>query len=190
MSHLVIAGTGRAGTSFLVKWLDACGLDVGSGLAWHRKADAGLERNLLDAIAAGGPYVVKDPWLWTYCDRVDPAEIDVLVLPMRELQQAAWSRVKRQMDNGSTVGPFTASTPGGMIHELNTTDQARILAIGFYELLWWAQTNGVRTIFPLFPRIVNDPSYALDMFRRWLARHTDPDKAVDAHRRIARPRTH
>ena len=60
--HAVIAGTGRAGTSFLVRFLKACGLDTGATeMPFDARARAGLERNLLDE---GAAYVVKDPWLF------------------------------------------------------------------------------------------------------------------------------
>ena len=82
--HVVIAGTGRAGTSFLVRFLNQCGLDTGSSTdTFDERTRAGLEHNLLDKHA---PYVVKDPWLFTYCEGVDlgAVTVDALLVPVRE----------------------------------------------------------------------------------------------------------
>ena len=70
--HLVIAGTGRAGTSFLVRYLTELGLDTtltrkGDAADWDTEANAGLE----DLVVAGKslPYVVKSPWIGEYVSR-------------------------------------------------------------------------------------------------------------------------
>ena len=157
MGHLVIAGTGRAGTSFLVRWLDACGLDVGTGLTFFAGANAGLERSLL---GENLPYVVKDPWLWTYCDQVDPELVDVLVVPMRDLTHAAESRVRQELASGSHHGGYVGYTAGGMVVPASATDQARTLAVGFHELVWWAVRNEVPLVFFEYPRMVDDVEYA------------------------------
>ena len=87
--HLVIAGTGRAGTTFLVDFLGGCGLDTGRDDPgrWDL-ARAGRE-HALDS-AGELPYVVKDPWLATYCEDLDLSRIaiDTLIVPIRELCRA------------------------------------------------------------------------------------------------------
>src|SRR6516225_7327711 len=72
--HLVIAGTGRAGTTFLVEFLGACGLDVGASHHWLERQRAGMEHYLL---APDCPYVAKDPWLFAYCEALDLAEVKI-----------------------------------------------------------------------------------------------------------------
>ena len=66
--HLLIAGTGRAGTSFLVRYLAKLGLDTqlsrtGADANWDDAANAGLETLLLPG-AADLPYVIKSPWTY------------------------------------------------------------------------------------------------------------------------------
>jgi hypothetical protein len=63
--HLIIAGTGRAGTSFLVRYLTELGLDTtlarnGERAGWDAEANAGLENLLVWGEKL--PYVVKSPW--------------------------------------------------------------------------------------------------------------------------------
>ena len=93
--HAIISGTGRAGTSFLVDFLRSVGVPT-AGIAEepeHRIARAGLERNLL---SAEDSYLVKDPWLHEYIDQVDLEiiEIEALIIPMRDLSEAASSRTR------------------------------------------------------------------------------------------------
>ena len=68
--HLIISGTGRAGTTFLVQLLTELGLDTGFKDAFsefHANCNAGMEWNLRREDA---PYVVKSPELCEYLDEV------------------------------------------------------------------------------------------------------------------------
>jgi hypothetical protein len=158
--HFVIAGTGRAGTSWLVEFLKEAGLDVGSfpQSAYFEDAKAGWERSLL---AENNPYVVKDPWLSTYIDKVDPNMIDVLVLPMRHLTVAAVSRIvnERKVIREQTGSHWDevnifGHTPGGLIYSLSSVDQERILAVEFYKLLHWATTHNLKIVLLQYPKMV------------------------------------
>ncbi|MEK6322241.1 MAG: hypothetical protein AABN33_11210 [Acidobacteriota bacterium] len=65
-SHVVISGTGRAGTTFLVQLLTHLGLNTGldvNTMELYPIARAGLEMDIRDANA---PYIVKDPFLNNY----------------------------------------------------------------------------------------------------------------------------
>lgn len=95
--HVVITGTGRAGTSFLVQLLTRLGLDTGFSPdvlegRLNRIAHAGLEH---DIRADDVPYVVKSPWFCDYADEVikrDDIAIEHVFVPFRDLQAAAESR--------------------------------------------------------------------------------------------------
>lgn len=185
--HAVIAGTGRAGTSFLVRFLDACGLDTGIGAAeWHPRARAGLEHHLDSGEHL--PYVVKDPWLFTYFRDIDPSKvaIDVLILPMRDLMSAAQSRVYQErvalIDRSphDAAAQVVGSTPGGVLYSLDVVDQARILGVGFHNVLHWAVGNEMRLFLLSFPRIVEDCDYLLRTLWPWLGEHCEIDVARKA----------
>ena len=73
--HLVIAGTGRAGTSFLVRYLTELGLDTslsrqGEAAFWDEAANAGLEEFPIVGSGANLPYVVKSPWTGDCIERL------------------------------------------------------------------------------------------------------------------------
>lgn len=161
--HLVIAGTGRAGTSFLVRLLGDAGLDVGDFPedAWNPTIRAGLERRFAPPLSKL-PYVVKDPWLWTYVDHVDPAWVQALVVPVRDLTEVAWSRVRNEtLDVPATFRTAEAygRVPGGAIHDLSVRHQEEMAARGFYRLVEWAVALDVRLVFLSFAAMFSDPNH-------------------------------
>ena len=192
--HAVIAGTGRAGTSFLVRFLGRCGLDTGSPHDFFdERARAGLEHYLLDDHA---PYVVKDPWLFSYCNHVDPGAIavDALLVPVRELMAAATSRILQEriaMAEGPRAGWPPSDVNGvvtaGAVYSLDPVDEARILAVGFHRLIHWATAQQVPLFLLEFPRIVNDGRYLIESLWPWLGNHCDRVRAQSAYAAVADP---
>lgn len=102
-NHIVIAGTGRAGTTCLVELLDACGFDTNrSGLDYFPEARAGLETNLA---APEAPEVVKAPYLsFALGDLIDwgfdPKRVRVLIVPVRNLDDTVASRLSGSPHRG------------------------------------------------------------------------------------------
>ncbi len=96
-NHVIITGTGRAGTTFLVELLTELGIDTGRdrlGLDYHENARAGFEYDIRKSDA---PYVVKNPELSTGLREVikdNDLVIDHVLLPVRNLRDASKSRVK------------------------------------------------------------------------------------------------
>jgi hypothetical protein len=180
---VIITGTGRAGTTFLVRLLTELGLDTGiSAKNWHRKyytsCNAGLEHNLLDKKT---PYIVKNPAL---CDTLPAAlatgrfVIDHAYIPIRELGDAAASRVV----NGGAAG----SVPGGLWGTSDPGSQRAVLAEMFHRLVHTLVVHEIPHTFILFPRMIADPDYCFgrlefvlkgtgrDRFRRAFDRVADP----------------
>ncbi len=192
-SHVVIAGTGRTGTSFLTRYLQACGLDAGADLQWFDGANAGLER----ALSGDGelPYLVKDPWLSVYCRQIDLTRrrIDALIVPMRGLEEAAASRVLQERTSVVEAGwadretQVFGRTPGGIIYSLSVADQARLLAVGFHDLIWWATEHGIPLVLLAFPRLVTDATYLVDRLQDVLDGVCSREEALAHHARLADP---
>lgn len=156
-SHkVIITGTGRSGTTFLVRLLTELGLDTGITPGnWKRKyfenCNAGLEHNLLDPRT---PYIVKNPAL---C-RTLPAAlatgrfvIDHAYIPIRELGEAAASR--------ADVGGANGSVPGGLWGTAAAAEQRAVLADMFHGLVLTLVRNEIPFTFIEFPRMVRDPGY-------------------------------
>lgn len=191
--HAVIAGTGRSGTSFLVRLFDACGLETGLDVdAWYSRARAGHEYALDSSEPL--PYVVKDPRLFTYCEDIDldSITIDALIIPIRDLMLAARSRVHQErlaVVDGPLGGrdsvQLAGTTPGGVLYSLDVVDQARILAVGVHKLLHWAAANQLPLYLLEFPRLVEDPHYTLGILWPWLGEHCTTETAHRAFAEIA-----
>ena len=193
-AHLFIAGTGRAGTSFLVELLGACGLDVGdlSSMAYFGTANAGYEHRPGDARA---PYVIKNPGLQTYLPALDltAVTVDFIVIPVRDLRAAASSRILQEraaagwsLDNSSQFCTVS-TTAGGAMTSLSVDDQERLLAVGLARVIQWAVSHDVPLILVDFPRIVDDAEYCIDRLWPTLAPFTTRGAAREAHARVARP---
>ncbi len=159
--HLLIGGTGRAGTTVLVQLLQACGLDAGSEqLRYSDRSRAGLE-GWFDPERS--PYVVKSPYFSDNLERLlgeglDPSTIDAVVVPMRGLDDAANSRIAVFAEHG-------LRTPGGLWHHRRPSLQRDLLAESLYQLVKTASDHHIPLVLLSFPEFVNDAGYAWDALR-------------------------
>jgi hypothetical protein len=203
--HLIIAGTGRAGTTFLVRYLSAIGLDTHltrrGERAWlDEAAQAGLEDFPFGLAADDLPYVVKNPMLYEFIDQVlaDPTiRVDGVIIPMRDLNDATDSRVileRRSMYEhlpwlGYMVKQWetTGNVPGGLIHSLNPVDEARLLATGFHLLVERLVRANIPFVFLDFPRIVNDADYLYDKLQPLVPAMPEREAAREIYAGIAEP---
>jgi hypothetical protein len=169
---VIISGTGRAGTTFLVRLLTELGLETGiSRRNWHKKfypnCNAGLEHNLLDPET---PYIVKNPAL---CETLPAAlatgrfVIDHVYVPIRELETAAASRVRLGGENGSV--------PGGLWGTSDPAHQRAVLAEYFHKLIHVLVVHEIPHTFILFPRMVTDPGYTYDRLAYLMRGISRPD---------------
>jgi hypothetical protein len=188
--HLVISGTGRAGTSFLVRLLDRCGLETGDG-EWYDRARAGLEHRL----GPGAPYVVKDPMLGMYCDEVDmtAVAVDAVIVPLRDLRAAAASRLYQEhlaradADLLRLTDEVIPLTPGGIYASLEPVDVARQLAVIQHRLLHWAARWSIPVVLLDFPRMVHDADYLVDQLLPHLPASCGRAEAIAAFAAVADP---
>lgn len=155
-SHVVIAGTGRAGTTLLVQLLGNLGYDTGLGrLTYYAQAHAGLESSLLDADA---PHVIKDPGLElkSLLDQglVTPQSIEWLVIPVRDLDQAVLSRKHR------SLAAHKLDAAGGLTGTRRPWKQREELAARVHQLLEAAAVYELRCVLVGFPRFAEDADYA------------------------------
>jgi len=156
---LIITGTGRAGTTFLVRLLTALGQPTGyTEESWRddyfAHCHAGLERDVTDRNA---PYIVKDPGLCvTLSGLLTRKEIvvDHAIVPIRELEAAANSRIRH--------GGAADEIPGGLVGTDRADQQARVLAERFHTLLHTLVSHDVPHTLLQFPRFVRDVDYAYE----------------------------
>ena len=113
MGKIIITGPGRAGSSFLVQLLTRLGFDTGFEAGkepYHKKLRAGCEHRLLldhndmahnRRIMDAGPRVLKGPeWgvRLKFLLREGIMEVDRVLLPFRDLDVAAESRLSVGLD--------------------------------------------------------------------------------------------
>lgn len=181
--HVVITGTGRSGTTFLVELLTHLGLDTGftpdqtAGLK-DVVAHAGLERNIDDANC---PYIIKNPGFCNQAKDVLQRKdivIDHIYVPMRDLHAAAESRRRVTRTNLSQQGRSTRMKRqllqlcygkqsfketifdgGTILGPTPKTKQEEILRDRLYNLLLAASNSEVPVTFMHYPRITKDCDY-------------------------------
>jgi hypothetical protein len=157
--HLLISGTGRTGTTFLVQLLTELGLDTGFANAnegIHQACHAGMERNTEEIFNQTAPYVVKSPGLSEQIDKILEAPgvvIDFMIVPIRDLYASAESRRTnaRQAKN--------RKAPGGLWLTKNPRKQEAALAEQFHHLVHALVKHDVPMIWLHFPRLVKDLEY-------------------------------
>jgi hypothetical protein len=197
--HLLVAGTGRAGTSALVRYLTELGLEThlsknGEASAFDDAAQAGFEDLALPSLTPDLPYVVKSPWAYQIIEEMlgDPGvALDSVVVPVRDLVSAATSRTVREMQAIHQAAPWMAETatvwdhwgmtPGGTVFSLNPIDQARLLALSFHQLIERLVRNDIPIVLLAFPRFATDPDYLYHKLASFLPAKIDIARAREAH---------
>ncbi len=181
---IVIAGTGRAGTTLLVQVLADLGFDAGvrPGAQLELESRAGLEGNIR---AANAPRVVKAPGLSIELDELiatGTVAVEHVIIPVRDLDVAAASRVRAA---GYGRDPRAR---GGMIGRSKRAGAERAAIAE-----WLAQLIVTVTKYDLphtllaFPRFAEDPDYCFAKLG-----HLDPrdgtTPTIDDYRRVLQSR--
>lgn len=172
--HVMITGTGRAGTTFLVELLTHLGLDTGFSAdsveqKKHRLGRAGLEH---DIRKDDSPYIVKSPWFCDYAEEVisrDDILIEHIFVPIRDLHAAAESR-RHVSETGLSNRTFLARLKslikpkqfaGGVVH-VNSSDSVKqedVLLKQLYKLMLAISDAEIPVTLIRYPRLTKDSSY-------------------------------
>lgn len=156
VGKVVIAGTGRAGTTLLVQVLTDLGLDTGfdASAPIDSTVNAGLERSVEGPDA---PWIVKSPDLSRTLGAIldeGRARVDHVIIPIRDLDVATASRVR------NTKYGRDLHTWGGLLGTNRATRQRAALTGMLYELLYTVARHDVPHTFLMFPRFATDWEYA------------------------------
>ena len=184
--HIIISGTGRAGTTFLVQLFTALGLDT--GFADPRSAvlpncSAGMEWDIRDPDA---PFIVKSPLLCDYLDDVletSDLMIDHAIIPVRDLYAAAESR--RYVSSTTDVA-FFPGVPGGLWHTQVPEDQEAVLANELYKIIHTIAKRDIPMTLLFFPRLIHDAEYLYSKIRFMLSR-IEYREFLETFKQTARP---
>lgn len=185
--HVIISGTGRSGTTFLIQLLTFLGLDTGfKDITSHifSNCNAGMETNIRNPHA---PYIIKDPWL---CDNLDEILmtgnilIEKAFIPVRDLYSAAQSRI--EVTNRSDPEKYPKGIPGGLWHTDKPDEQEGILVRQLYNLIYSLAKHDIPVTFLYFPRIVQDSHYLYKKLE-YLLKDMTFEIFNEAFRKVAQP---
>jgi hypothetical protein len=157
---ILITGTGRAGSTLLVRVLDEIGLDTGLAegklTPYAETTRAGLECRIDDPNA---PRVVKsmlDAFRMREVLEAADVEIEHAIIPTRRLDIAAASRI-RAAEYGRL--PFRR---GALTGTMRATEQQEVLEKMHAEMLRAFDDFGVPYTILEFPRFATDPDYTYE----------------------------
>lgn len=156
--HIVITGTGRAGTTLLVGILSDLGMDTGykPGAQPSAHTYGGMERSLT---APDAPRIVKSPDLSRRLDGIlaeGTVEVEHVIIPMRDLDVATASRVR------ATKYGTNLHVPGGLFGTVRATRQRDALARLNYQLMFTLAKYDIPHTLLLFPRFASDGDYLFE----------------------------
>ena len=178
--HVVITGTGRSGTTFLVELLTRLGLDTGYTLERmqakiHKVGRAGLEHDIRGEHC---PYFVKAPAFCEYAEEVlrrTDIVIEHIFVPMRDLHSAAESRrfVEASILSGSSFlermnfAETRQELIGGLVGTTSAEPgvQEEVLLRRIYALMLAVSDTATPVTVMRFPRIVRDGAYLYEKLK-------------------------
>ncbi len=165
--HILITGTGRAGTTLLVRIFTRLGLDTGFtqediAKIEKREGKAGLEKNLKFAKKRKLPEIIKSPQATDNlqdCLEEGWCKIDHCIIPVRELSVTAKSReLVHQRAKADPSDPV----PGGFWKATNREEQEVVLAKQFFSVVYPLAAYEIPTTFLAFPKFAKDPQHFLN----------------------------
>jgi hypothetical protein len=200
-NHVLISGTGRCGTSFLVELLTNLELDTGfysQDIDEHRYpiARAGLEHDIRQPDC---PYIVKSPWFCDHADDVierDDIVIEHLFIPIRDLAGAAESRrhvVKETISSWPLIKRIKYKiwphvVGGGLwhTHSQEPGAQEHVLSQQVYKLVLAVSKKSIPVTILHYPKLVRDPEYLYEKLSPILA-HVRYETFEKAFNKTVRP---
>lgn len=179
--HVVISGTGRAGTTFLIELLTALGQDTGFTIHQLDNERSSLPSGLeLDIRGDAPPRFVKNPWFCDYAEEVITQRgipIEHVVIPIRDLHDAAESR-RNMTKKGRVDGGLWKTS------SLEPGDQEQILLGQLYKLLHSLAPHSIPITLISFPKLVRDSGYLYSKLSHVL-RDCTIQKFEEAFNRVA-----
>jgi hypothetical protein len=157
---IIIAGTGRAGTTLLVQILTDLGLDT--GFVPHSAINARSRAGLESRVDETSHRIVKDPGLSLHLGRLieeGQVSIEHVIVPVRDLDIAAASRIR------ATRYGMEPTARGGLFGTRRATNQKEALALLFYQLFDTITRYDLPHTLLRFPRFAQDWQYTYEKLR-------------------------
>lgn len=185
--HIIISGTGRAGTTFLIQLYTSLGCHTGFAdltSAVSSNCNAGMEWDIRQADA---PYIIKSPWLCDYLDdALENADIviDQALIPVRHLYSAAESR--RDVMRRTESNLYSEEIPGGLWHTSDPQKQEAVLANQLYKMIYTIAKRDIPMTLMYFPRFIHEAEYLYRKIEATL-NGIRYERFLEIFRQVARP---
>lgn len=154
---VVVTGSGRAGTTFVMAVLTRLGMNTGFNEQDIQKIDCTTKAGLEVGTILHDNYIMKNPNfmflpfiynIFKYC------EIDMIYIPIRDLEEVSLSRAKIGDANGGWMN-CGSKTVG---------EQESVLAVALGRLIVFLVRTGTPFVLVDFKRMVTNAQYMYDMF--------------------------
>jgi hypothetical protein len=156
MEKILITGTGRCGTTFLIKLFSFLDFNTGYDRTNYKssissKCNSGMERTYMENY-----YILKNPTFMTDIENIVKDKsiiIKNIIIPIRDLKLAANSRVK----NGKS--------DGGLWNARDQLSQVNFYKNILINYLLISTKYNINTIFIDFDKMVNDKIYLFNKIK-------------------------
>ncbi len=151
MEKILITGTGRCGTTFLIKLFSFLNFNTGFDrqnykLSISVNCNSGMERNYTDNY-----YILKNPTFIKDIDNIvmnKSIKIKYVIIPIRDLKLSAISRVNHGKGKD-----------GGLWNAIDETSQINFYKNILTNYLLISTKHEINTIFIDFDKMINDKQY-------------------------------
>lgn len=158
---IIITGTGRSGTTFLVQLLTLLGADTGYDYQDFSKNINERSHGGLEKIISNDCYIVKSP---TFCTEIPEIiktyNLDHVFITVRDMKNAANSRIAQGHP----------SIPGGLWGTDDPKNQKSIILEKFGTLVSDIVLNDISYSFLIFPKFATDPNYCFSILQPFFAK--------------------
>jgi hypothetical protein len=157
MSKILISGTGRAGTTFLIKLFTFLGFDTGFDKNTYmnyifENCNAGMELPY-----TSNHYILKNPQFMTNIeDIIQNIKIKYMIIPIRDYEKSAESR--------ANIG-HGPNKNGGLFGARNKDEQILFYHKIMANYLFYMTKYDINTIFIDFDRMISDKVYLFNKLK-------------------------
>lgn len=159
MEKILITGTGRCGTTFLIKLFTFLGYNTGYNrnnynLSISNNCNSGMERNYKEEF-----YILKNPRFMMNIEHIvrdTSIKVKYVIIPIRNLQISALSRLNNGINNG------------GLWNAYDELSQIKFYKNILTNYIYISTKYDVNTIYIDFDKMINDKIYLFNKLKNIL----------------------
>lgn len=155
---IYITGTGRCGTTFLIKIFSFLNFDTGFNLSNYEKFISTNCNSGMETVYNANHYIIKNPTIIQDIEKIINSDIKIkyVIIPIRDYMESAKSRTLHNNNNG------------GLWNAFNETEQILFYNKIMSEYLYWMVKYDIPTIFLDFNKMTTDKKYLYDKIQNIL----------------------